>query len=317
MTAEEMLYRAEVSYDFITGFSAASISKKEWSLFLTTAQLDVIKKKLPVKQTDDSFEETELLFEQFSELVTDAIDDNGNLTTKKSINQYGGIDPSSMFFDLPSDFLYGLVENVDYEDEECISSTEKIVTTSWTEFAEYYNYDGDSSTATDTDKDEYADSLENQVIDYDIEDDLYTYFITESVYKKYKVKPINHNYYIANIKNPHKKPFKDLAWRIKYKSSDGIKRHELISSYKINNYYLRYLKMPTPIIVFDDDYDGDMDEIQGVVLNSVYTSGSSIDSILSDTVCDTIINRAVMLAQMSLGDFQSAQIKAMDSSSLN
>ena len=128
MTAEEMLYRAEVGYDIITGYSAGGISKKEWSIFLTEAQMDYIKIHLPVKAADISFEKSELISEQFSELVSDAIDEStGLLTTNKSLNQYGGISPYSTFYDIPSDFLYGLYSDISTYNTNCLNTQMEIV----------------------------------------------------------------------------------------------------------------------------------------------------------------------------------------------
>lgn len=314
MTAEEMLYRAETGYDFITGFSAAGISKKEWSLFLTQSQFEIIKSKLPVRGTDLSFEETELLSEQFSELISDAIDSNGQLITKPSLNQLGGIDKRSIFFSLPDDFLYGLSEKIDYTDSVCIETIPVIKTTNIATFAVSNGYTGNLSNMSPAEIEDYINSNSSDVLAFDVSLNTISYYTVEEVKEKHRVKAITHNYYIANVDNPHKMPHTSLAWRLKAKSTDGKIRHELIPYKKVKNYYLRYLRMPSPIIIYDSEYQYDDGEIQGVVLNTVT---QSIDCILKDSICDIIINRAIVIAQINLGDLQAAQVKAVDSSSIN
>lgn len=318
MTAEEMLYRAEVGYDFITGFSAASISKKEWSLFFTTAQMDVVKKRLPVSDKDVSFEEVELIAEQFSELITDAIDSSGSSTTVPSIYQLGGADRRSVFYDIPDDFLYGILEKVEFVESDCNSVIEDVLTTTGiAELAAFCGNTTDTSIWTPEETQLFIDANASCVVSYSITDNIYSYYIEEDVNQRYRIKPVNHNYYVANKDNPFKQPGLNSTWRLKAKKYSGKNRHELIPFKKIKNYYLRYLMVPTPIIVFDEDYENDIDQIQGVVLDDVFTNGVSLNPILSDTVCDTIVNRAIMIAQKSLSDVEGYQLGTADNSNLN
>jgi len=326
MTAEEMLYRVEVAYDFITGFSAAGISKKEWSLLLSEAQMDVIKMHLPSKGNELSFEETELLSEQFSEIITDAVTTSGVLTTKPSVSQAGGVDDSSIFYDIPNDFLYGLSEKITYKgDEECIEEKEAVkINDTYAAFVDLFGIEvaDQISSWTDSQKISYlTDNGGDDIISYDIDEpsggDVVTYYYLTEVRKKYRIKPITHNYYVINKSNPHKKPYKALCWRLKAESMDNTFRHEIIAYKAPKDYFLRYLKTPSPIIIFDDDYDGDTDTIQGITLASVFSSGASMNPVFKDSVCDLIVNRAVVKAQIDLGDVQAAQVKSIDSSQLN
>jgi len=329
MTAEEMLYRAELAYDFITGFSAAGITKKEWSMLLTEAQMDVVKMHLPNKGNELSFEETELLSEQFSEIITDAVDFYGNITTKPSIDQAGGVDDASIFYDIPTDFLYGLSEKITYKgDDECIEEKKiKKSNSVYSAFVDLFGTDiaNDSASWTDAEKESYLVlNGGDDVISYYINSSItpprtsvVTYYYLTDNRKKYKVKPISHNYYVANKNNPLKKPYKALCWRLKAESMDNIPRHEIVAYKPPKDYFLRYLKIPSPIIIFDDDYDGDTDTIQGITLTSVFSSGVSMNPVFKDSICDLIVNRAVVKAQIDLGDVQAAQVKSIDSSQLN
>ena len=62
--------------------------------------------------------------------------------------------------------------------------------------------------------------------------------------------PITLDTFNENAKNPFKKPYKDLAWRIDQNLIDA-KNVEIISDQNITTYHLRYIKYPEPIILVD------------------------------------------------------------------
>jgi hypothetical protein len=64
-----------------------------------------------------------------------------------------------------------------------------------------------------------------------------------------KVKPISHDYYLANYTNPFKSPYSKLVWRI-----DLADIHEIIPGPEmvISSYKIRYIKKHDPIS-FDTD----------------------------------------------------------------
>jgi hypothetical protein len=67
-----------------------------------------------------------------------------------------------------------------------------------------------------------------------------------------EVKPITHDEYTANVRNPFKRPDITKVWRLDFSSeSNGPRRHELITdgSYQIATYKLRYLKQPQDIVI--------------------------------------------------------------------
>jgi len=88
---------------------------------------------------------------------------------------------------------------------------------------------------------------------------------SDSTPQEITVKPIKHDYYRANIRNPYKKPYSNLAWRMDFSrlnsgSSGGdtftgqtAKRTEIIpkSGSTINDYRVRYL-ITIPDIVCDE-----------------------------------------------------------------
>jgi len=100
MDANAMKYEFLVLYDEITSFSSPGYTDEEISVFLTKAQESVL---LNAFEPFNSFEETEKNRSDFSELIRDSIDNNGNLTTYITSNQYGS-HVNGTFFGLPSDF---------------------------------------------------------------------------------------------------------------------------------------------------------------------------------------------------------------------
>lgn len=101
--------------------------------------------------------------------------------------------------------------------------------------------------------------------------------------KRIDIKPITHDEYTANKRNPFKKPFasaaRGLVWRIDY----NTRRHELLTdgTFTVSTYHLRYIKKPTPIII-------DTSIINGVT--------GPLNSVLNDILHERIIDEAVMIA---------------------
>jgi hypothetical protein len=74
-----------------------------------------------------------------------------------------------------------------------------------------------------------------------------------------KVVPITHDEYNEDIQNPFAKPdVKDYIWRMDFSSDAGSQRHELITdgTFTVDEYRLRYIKKPQPIIVDTSVIDG-------------------------------------------------------------
>lgn len=98
--------------------------------------------------------------------------------------------------------------------------------------------------------------------------------------------PVKHDEYLANINNPYKKPYKDLAWRMdisrQVSGEDATpQRSEIITDgiYDINYYRMRYLSVPPNIVV--DEIDPD----------------NQVHCILNKTLHRDIVSEAVVMAQ--------------------
>lgn len=115
---------------------------------------------------------------------------------------------------------------------------------------------------------------------------------------------VEHDFYIANIRNPYKKPYKNLVWRMNIaRTSHGAgteegdnaptaKRVEIITDgTAFVTYFVRYLSSPRDIVV---------DEI---------TPANQVSCQLDDSLHDMIVDEAVRIA-VAITQHEMYQIKS-------
>lgn len=104
-----------------------------------------------------------------------------------------------------------------------------------------------------------------------------------------EVKPITHDGYNKNKRNPFKKPSDKLVWRMDYGWDNTTQQHELIEadSYDITKYHLRYIKRPKPIIV------SDLTILPGSLSIEGYSTVQAIE--YNDVFIREIIDEAVLI----------------------
>ncbi len=114
LSAANMKEEFLISYDRVANQAAPGYEDNEISLFLSTAQDRLLKTRLNPKgnKYQESLEQTEKRRKDFSELIRDAVDTSGTLTTAISANQNGAL-PNGTFFDLPEDFLFAWSERIE------------------------------------------------------------------------------------------------------------------------------------------------------------------------------------------------------------
>lgn len=118
------------------------------------------------------------------------------------------------------------------------------------------------------------------------------------------IKPIKHDEYHEQRKNPFRKVSKKGGLRLDIQSNSSGKVVELILSEPIDTYKIRYVKYPTPIVLVD--------------LGSISSEALSVDGISEKTECTLdeelhpeILDRAVELALIAYKpDLASLQIQA-------
>jgi hypothetical protein len=110
MTAAEMKDLFLVLYDKVTNLAAPGYEDEEIETFLNKAQLQLVKKRYNYKgnQYLEGVESTEKRRKDLSELIRNAAISGGAGNTT---SQTGSL-PNGEFFDLPTDFLYTLMEEI-------------------------------------------------------------------------------------------------------------------------------------------------------------------------------------------------------------
>lgn len=132
---------------------------------------------------------------------------------------------------------------------------------------------------------------------FTIPDDVFLIKYEKGLYKKgicdleLDIIPVTLDEFNEKVKNPFKKPYKNLAWRFDFNSSIS-NVVEIISDQDINTYHLRYLKFPKPIILTNLDTDP---ELSGMNLSiNGYTEEQTSE--LNQEIHSEILDRAVELA---------------------
>lgn len=105
------------------------------------------------------------------------------------------------------------------------------------------------------------------------------------------VKPITHDQFWTDWKNPFRKPNKNKAWRLDISKSGANPLVEIVASEEVASYEIRYVKEPQPIILTDlttGDFEG-----LGLTINGKTTPQTCL---LNSEIHREILNRAVELA---------------------
>lgn len=119
-----------------------------------------------------------------------------------------------------------------------------------------------------------------------------------------EVKPVTNDEYSKNVRNPYKKPYSKLVWRMeqsKVTPNTGSKRHELITdgSFTIDKYHLSYIRILKPII-------SDASTIEG--------QAGPLNCELNSIIHREIIDEAVKIA-VGITDPQMYQLKLAERNS--
>jgi hypothetical protein len=109
MTAAQMKDLFLVLYDKVTNLAAPGYTDDEIAQFLNKAQLQFVKQRYNHKGNKyrDGFEKTEKRRKDLSELTR-----NADLGSASVSGSQTGVSPNGIFYDLPTDFLYALREEI-------------------------------------------------------------------------------------------------------------------------------------------------------------------------------------------------------------
>ena len=228
MTLQEFNNEFDIHYNSIAGQSAPNLDAYEKSVFLTKAQLEIVKNYYNTNgnKYKTGFENSEKRRQDLEELIKD-------YQTSNSFTNSSKIHSTSRFFNIPEDVFLIIYEKAVINSEDC--------------------YNGDTA----------------------------------------EVKPITHDEFNKQIKNPFKKPEKLTTWRLNFSKINNQNVVEIISPYNIEGsltYQIRYIKYPKPIILQDLSqlFPGENLSIDGV------TTSSNCE--LNEEIHREILDRAVELA---------------------
>lgn len=240
MTVTEFSNEFDIAYNSIATNAAPGIDMYEKSVYLSKAQLELVKNYFNPKgnKYQSGFENDSKRRNDLSELIK-------NYSGSTTIDPPTGISEDSQFFTIPMNTFIIIQESAK------VSSTDLCV-------------DGS-----------YIDII-----------------------------PRTHDEYNVLIKNPFKKPNKDIIWRMDFSVQSGANKNvELISPYSISEYKMRYIQNPEPIILVDFDTEF-VDE--GLSIDGISTTQTCK---LSESMHREILDRAIELA---LVDYKpaGAQLKA-------
>lgn len=225
MTTNEFNLEFDILYDNISSNAAPGLDKYEKSVYLTKAQLEIIKEYNGLaNKYQKGFDGSDKRRTDLKELIQDYKSTSFTVNSNRITNKL-----NSRFFEIPTDVFLIKYENGTYKNKNC--------------------------------------NIEIDII------------------------PVTLDEFNQKIKNPFKKPNGSVAWRLDYNSSSN-NVVEIISSQEIDEYHLRYIKYPNPIILTDLSTDP---ELSGMNL--------SIDGNVAEATCELnkeihreILDRAVELA---------------------
>jgi len=120
-----------------------------------------------------------------------------------------------------------------------------------------------------------------------------------------KIKSITSDYYAANIGNPFKKPYQDLAWKLNISTTSVALIGD--NTYSIPTYHFEYYKKPSPIIV---PYAYTV--AQGSILGESFASNTNGLSSEVEELHTEIVQEAVRIATSATKDQLGYQIQNLE-----
>jgi hypothetical protein len=232
MTNLEFSNEFDILYNSIATSSAPGIDLYEKSVYLTKAQLEIVKNYYNPKgnKYQEGFEQTEKrrrdLVQLVEPYVTSSFDNFPNVDVDLETAK---INPNSKFVRIPSNTFLIIYESAIGKPEHCES-------------------------------------------------------------REIKIKPVTHDEYAYQIKNPFKKPSENIAWRFDLRNIQGFKVVEILSEIPLLQYRMRYIKYPKPIVLTDlsTAFPGEGLTIAGV--------SQETQCELNESIHVEILDRAVQLA---------------------
>lgn len=239
MTTTEFSNEFDILYNSIATNAAPEIDIYEKSVYLTKAQLELVKNYFTAKgnKYQEGFEFTTKRRNDLKQLIkqyeTELTFDNNNLSL---------ISDDSVVFQIPNDILFIIFEQA-------------VLGLNPTRLAPI-------------ESDQDLIDLQELFRKYECIDNL-----------RVNVKPKSYDEINVQKDNPFKKPSKSLVWRVDYSNLNSFGQNvELITEYPIKKYILRYIKNPNPIILrnLNEEFPGEGLSINGKIAEATSELDESV-----------------------------------------
>lgn len=256
MTLDEFSNEFDIRYNNIATNSAPNIDEYEKSVYLTRAQLQLVKNYFNPRgnKYQVGFEQSSKRRTELSNLVT-----SYNTLTTPQGGDIAKFSTDSKFFLIPSDVFLIVDETIYVKDEDC----------------------GEVQ----------SDLIEGSGLSFNIEKEIISNII--KTHKSINVIPKTHDELRVQSRNPFKKVNKNKAWRIDYNFynyNSIFKTVEIVYPFNVSLYSIRYVKFPEPIILVN------LDDVFPNENLSIYGRNTENNCKLFESIHDEIIDRAVELA---------------------
>lgn len=300
MTNPELSNEFDVLYDNITSGNAPGIDEYEKSIFLTRAQNDIIRSYFtaPLNRTQTGYDESERRQIDFSSLTKSMSYDRIHFV--KGSNYIGELPTAiNTFKELESYIIKGTSYDEIPSNVIDIVNTDNIkITPNKVQQGKPQTFEASPFVQSNFDmKDNtVAVALENNILliinEYvSVTGRLYNDIAPEAQVDDVRlaVIPISYSDYSLSQSKPYKRPSKNVTWRL-FDNSTGYLKSELILPLyddKINQYMVRYVERPKPIIL----------ESLGNTGLSIQGYTEELECTLDPSIHPDIVQKAVELAK--------------------
>lgn len=253
MTTTEFNNEFDILYNSIATNAAPNLDKYEKSVYLTKAQLEIVKNYFNPKgnKYQEGFENSSKRRIDLKQLISQ------NNSTNKYYNE-NNINQKSRFFKIPNDVFLIINERAKFGESN------------------YISYLGDKNQFIDVNVLNNPSNIKGIILRDRFKNEADKCLDNKIV----NIKPKKHDEINIQINNPFKKPDKNIVWRIDFNQHIGdVRTVEIVSEYPVKEYLLRYIKYPKPIILtnLEEDFpeenltiDGESNEQTCKLDNSIH-----------------------------------------------
>lgn len=114
------------------------------------------------------------------------------------------------------------------------------------------------------------------------------------IQKKIKVMPTTHDEFMVSYRNPFRKPNKNKAWRLDVSKEIAKTTVEIVAAYEIEQYNVRYISNPSPIIVENLTTASDIAGLGLTINGQTAESGCELTEAAQREIINLAVENAVL-----------------------